>query len=151
MNNELPDTLLSDTELATLIKGATSVAVVGVSAKPDRASNQIAEYLIKETDLEVLLVNPLVEELWGGKVYSSLGEATEALGRPIDIVDAFRKSEDIPALAGELSSVGAKTLWMQLGIRNDDESARLRDAGIEVIQNRCIKIEIEKLRAHNLL
>ena len=145
MSLESPDLLLSDAELASLLQNSKSVAVIGVSAKADRASNHVAKFLIEKTELEVYLVNPMLDELWGKKVYHSLAELASEVGSTIDIVDAFRKSEDIPEVMDEARAAGARVLWMQLGIRNGDEAERGRAAGMEVIQNRCLKIEIQRL------
>ncbi len=145
MSNESPDLLLNDAELSALLQGSKSVAVIGVSAKEDRASNHVAKYLIEKTDLEVYLVNPALDELWGKKVYHSLADLVAEVGKTIDIVDAFRKSEDIPEVMDGAIAAGAKVLWMQLGIRNSDEAERGRSYGLEVIQNRCIKIEFQRL------
>ncbi len=145
MSNESPDLLLSDAELTSLLQKSKSVAVIGVSAKEDRASHHVAKFLIQKTRLEVYLVNPMLDELWGKRVYHSLAELVAEVGSTIDIIDAFRKSEDIPEVMDEALAAGAKVLWMQLGIRNSDEAERGRAAGVEVIQNRCLKIEMQRL------
>ena len=145
-----PENYLIDSELAAILAGYKNVAVVGVSNKEDRPSNGVARYLIDHANLDVHLVNPLLDELWGRKVYHSLAELHEAVG-PIDIVDIFRKSSDIPPIMEEAISIGAKMAWLQLGITNVDEAAKGRSAGLEVVQNKCIKIEYEKFYGLGLL
>lgn len=148
--NAVPENYLNGSELAAILAGYKNVAVVGVSNKEDRPSNGVARYLIDHTNLDVYLVNPLLDELWGRKVYHSLAELHEAVG-PIDIVDIFRKSSDIPPVMDEAIAIDAKMAWLQLGITNVDEAAKGRGAGLEVVQNKCIKIEYEKFYGLGLL
>lgn len=145
VESSIPEVLLDDAQMASLLSEAKTIAVVGVSPRQDRASNQVAKYLKEHLEAKIFLVNPLIDELWGERVYHSLAEVREATSAEIDIVDVFRKSEDIPAVMDEVLRVGAKSFWMQLGISNPREADRGRKAGLEVIQNRCIKIEVERL------
>lgn len=125
-----------------LLKSSKTIAIVGVSNKPDRPSYGVAKYLVENSDYELYFVNPIVEELFGKPVYKSLAD----IPVKIDIVDVFRKSEDIPGVMEQAIAIGAKSLWMQLGITND-ESARVGEAaGLGVVQDKCIKIEHEKLK-----
>ena len=135
---------LDDSTLSSLLAGYKSIAIVGVSNKQDRPSNGVALYLIENTNLAVYFVNPLLDELWGRKVYRSLSELSVEIGAPIDIVDIFRKSEDLPPIVDEAIAIGAKLLWFQLGITHEAEAAKARAAGLEIVQNKCIKIEYEK-------
>ena len=142
---------LSDEALAALLVGYKNVAVVGVSNKEDRPSNGVARYLKERTSLKIYLVNPLIDELWGEKVFPSLTDLHQELGSEIDIVDIFRKEEDIPPIMEEAISIGAKLVWMQLGIANSSAAERGRSAGLEIVQNKCIKIEYEKFFQRGLL
>ena len=142
---------LSDPELATLLSGYRNVVVVGVSNKEDRPSNGVARYLMENTSLAVYFVNPLLQELWGRKVYASLTELKSELGIDIDIVDIVRKSEDIPPTADEAIELGAKMIWLQLGIVNNLAAQAARNAFMAVVQNKCIKIEYEKFYQRGLL
>src|SRR5579863_8036985 len=117
------------------------VAIVGVSANPYRPSHFVAIYLQAE-GYNIIPINPRYagQTLLGKRVYASLTEAKEA-GEQIDIVDVFRRTEDVPPVADEAIAIGAKVLWLQLGIRNDEAAGRAEAAGLTVVQNRCIKIE----------
>ena len=117
------------------------IAVVGFSADPYRPSHFVGIYLQAE-GYDVILINPRYagQTLLGKRVYATLTEAKEA-GETIKIVDVFRRSEDVPPIAEEAISIGAKILWLQLGIRNDEAAQKARRAGLIVVQDRCIKIE----------
>lgn len=123
------------------LKASKNIAVVGVSDKPDRPSFQIAQYLLENTPYKLYFVNPRIESCLGQKVYASLSDIPEQ----IDMVDVFRKSEDIPPVMEEAIKIGAKVFWMQLGIENEAAALVGEAAGLEVIQNKCIKIEYENL------
>jgi predicted CoA-binding protein len=134
-----------------ILKSAKTVAVIGMSDKPERASYEVAEYL-QSQGYEILPVNPAYagQEILGRTVYGSLQEAADALakdGRRIDVVDCFRKSEDIPPIAKDAIHVRAGTLWMQLGIENQVAADLARAAGLEVVMNHCMLIEHRKLGA----
>lgn len=133
-------TIESDSDVKELLKKAKVIAVVGVSDKPDRASNGVAKYLQEHTDYTLYFINPLLENVLGQKSYPSLKEVPEA----IDIVDVFRKPSDIEAVMDEAIEVGAKAFWMQLGITEASQAARGVQAGMDVVQDKCIKIELEK-------
>ena len=117
------------------------VAIVGVSANPYRPSHFVAIYLQAE-GYDIIPINPRYagQTLLGKRVYASLTEAKEA-GEQIEIVDVFRKAEDTPPIAQEAVKIGAKVLWLQLGISNEDARKIAQDAGLTFVQNRCIKIE----------
>lgn len=119
-----------------IIQGAESVALVGVSANPLRSSNFVATYLVR-TGLRLYPVNPNYDEVLGMPCHPSLADLPE----PPDIVDCFRKPEDLPGVVEEAIGAGAKVVWFQLGLRNDEAAARAREAGLEVVQDRCLKIE----------
>lgn len=124
-------------ERQEILREAQSVAIVGVSSKKSRASYFVASYLMGGGYYRVYFVNPMIEELFGHPVYPSLGDLPETP----DIVDVFRKSEDTPAVLEEAHAVGAKVLWLQLGVWNDEVARRGEELGMTVVMNRCIKIE----------
>jgi hypothetical protein len=123
-------------ERLRIIREANSVALVGVSANPIRSSNFVASYLIR-TPLTSYPVNPRYDEVLGLRCYPSLHDLPEIP----DIVDIFRREDQIPAVVDEAIEVGARVVWFQLGLRNDAAAAKARDAGLEVVQDRCLKIE----------
>lgn len=123
-------------ERLQLIRAAESIALVGVSANPLRSSNFVATYLVR-TPYRVYCVNPAYDEVLGLKSYGSLAELPEVP----DIVDIFRRPEAIPEVVDEAIEVGAPTVWFQLGLRHDDAARKALDAGLNVVQDRCLKIE----------
>ena len=134
-----------------ILENDRTIAIVGMSDKPHRASHEVAHYLQKH-GYRIVPVNPLVAreggQILGETAYASVTEAAAALaaqGQKIDMVDCFRKSEDIPPLAEEAVAIGASCLWLQLGVRHEEAAQRAEDAGLQVIQNRCVKIEHARL------
>lgn len=119
-----------------IIQAAESVALVGVSANPLRSSNFVATYLVR-TGLRLYPVNPNYDEVLGLKCYPSLAKLPEVP----DIVDCFRKEADLPEVVEEAIEVGAKVVWFQLGLRNDEAATRAVESGLGVVQDRCLKIE----------
>ncbi len=119
-----------------IIQNAQSAALVGVSANPIRSSNFVATYLVR-TPMRVYPVNPAYDEVLGLQCYPSLRDLPEVP----DIVDIFRREEAIPGVVEEAIEVGAKVVWFQLGLRHEEAAARAADAGLEVVQDRCLKIE----------
>jgi predicted CoA-binding protein len=122
--------------LRGILSRSQVVAVVGLSANWYRPSYFAAKYL-QDHGYRIVPVNPTYTEVLGERCYPSLA----AIPHPVDIVDCFRKPDEMPALAREAVAKGAKVLWMQLGIRNDDAMRIASDAGLEVVQDRCVKIE----------
>lgn len=124
-----------------LLRQYHHIAIVGISADPYRPSHFVAIYLQAE-GYNIVLINPSYagQRLLGKRVYASLTEAKEA-GEEIEIVDVFRKAEDVPPVAEEAIAIGAKVLWLQLGIRNDEAGRRAQEAGLTFVQDRCMKIE----------
>ena len=112
------------------------IAVVGLSAQWHRPSYFAAKYL-QEHGYRVIPVNPAYDTILGEKCYKRLADIPEK----VDVVDCFRKSSEIPAIADEAVAIGAKVLWMQLGVENAEARARAEAAGLEVVENRCMKIE----------
>jgi len=128
-------------ERLQLLQQYKHVAIVGVSADPYRPSHFVAIYLQAE-GYDIIPINPRYagQTLLGKRVYATLTEA-KAAGKQIEIVDVFRRPEDVPPIADEAIAIGAKVLWLQLGIRNNEAAQRAEEAGLTVVQDRCIKIE----------
>jgi len=123
-------------ERLDIIRNARSIALVGVSANPIRSSNFVAAYLVR-TPMLTYPVNPAYEEVLGVKCYPSLADLPEVP----DVVDIFRRPEAIPGVVDEAIAVGAKVVWFQLGLRHDEAAQKALDAGLQVVQDRCLKIE----------
>ena len=126
--------------LRRILRDNRTIAVVGLSANWYRPSYFAAKYL-QEHGYRVIPVNPLYDSVLGEKCYQSLADIPEK----VDVVDCFRRSEEIPALAGEAIAIGAKVLWMQLGVTSAEARRRAEDAGLEVVEDRCMKIEHGRL------
>jgi uncharacterized protein len=123
-------------ERLAILREAKTVALVGVSPNPLRSSNFVATYLTR-TPYTMWPVNPHAEEILGLKAYPSLAD----LPGPPDIVDCFRKASELSQVVEEAIAVGAKVVWFQLGLRNDEAAAMAVAAGLKVVQDRCLKIE----------
>ena len=124
-------------EIGAILQNYRTVAVVGLSADPGRPSYQVAQYL-KQHGYRIIPVNPGCAEILGEKCYSSLQE----IPFPVEVVDIFRKAEAIPAVVAEAIAVGAKVVWMQLGLVDPTSARRAREAGLEVVMDHCMKIEL---------
>ncbi len=124
-------------ERLALLQQAKSVAIVGASDNPARASFFVGTYLLSSSGYTVWFVNPRASEILGQPVYPSLAELP---GVP-DIVDVFRKPSDLPEVLAETLDAQASTLWLQLGISDDAIAERGSEAGLNVVMNRCLKIE----------
>lgn len=131
---------MTDRELRQILETVKVVAVVGLSDKPDRDSYHVAEYL-QSKGYRIIPVNPTVESVLGEKSYASVTAIPEA----IDIVDVFRKSEAVGPVVDEAIAAGARVVWLQLGIRNDAAAEKAESAGLQVVQDRCMKIEHTRL------
>ena len=123
-------------KLRRILRKYRTIAVVGLSAQWHRPSYFAAKYM-QEHGYRVIPVNPTYEAILGEKSYKRLSDIPE----PVDVVDCFRKSEEISALAEEAIAIGAKVLWMQLGVHNPEARRRAEAAGLEVVENHCVKIE----------
>lgn len=126
----------SPREVAEILKNYRTVAVVGLSGDPARPSYQVAQYL-KQHGYRIIPVNPACNEVLGEKCYPSL----KAIPFPVEVVDIFRKAEAIPAIVDEAIAVGARAVWMQLGLSEPQAAQKARNAGIKVVMDRCMKIE----------
>src|ERR1700730_2379218 len=123
----------SDQELKRLLTDANTIAMVGASSNPEKASHGIMQKLQK-AGYRVIPVNPREAAVLGERSYPSLGDVPER----IDIVDVFRRSEDTPGIADEAVAIGAKALWLQTGIVNEDAAARAKAGGLMVVMDACI-------------
>lgn len=136
------DTLdYANRNIPDILKSMKNIAIVGLSNKPERTSNEVGSY-IKKAGYTIFPVNPGYDTVLGEKCYASLTEIPE----PVDIVNIFRRSEDIYPIVVEAIKIKAKVIWMQLGIENQKAARLANDAGLKVVMNRCIKIEHSNLR-----
>lgn len=124
-NNQLKEILLS----------AKTIASVGISSSDEKESYWIVSYL-QEQGYRIIPVNPTAKEILGEKAYASLSEIPDK----VDIVQLFRKSEDVPPYVDEAIRIGAKVIWMQVGIENEQAAAKARAAGLQVVMNACMRI-----------
>ena len=131
-----------DALIKSLLRSVKTIAMVGASPNWNRPSYFAMKYL-QDKGYRVIPVNPgaVGQEILGEKVYASVREIPDK----IDMVDVFRASEAVPPIADDAIAIGAKVLWMQLGVRNDEAAARAEAAGLTVIMNRCPKIEYGRL------
>lgn len=132
--------LHSDNEIKQLIEESKRIAIVGLSDKPDRDSYIVAEYLLRHGK-EIIPVNPTISEVLGLKAVSSLKEIEGA----VDLVDVFRRSDQVVPVVEEALSIGAKAAWLQLGVINEEAAKLAADKGLKVVMDRCIKIEHHRL------
>ena len=130
--------------LRRILKSNRVIAVVGLSADWFRPSYFAAKYMI-EHGYAVIPVNPRYEEILGQKCYKSLRDPAEKCAIKVDIVDVFRKSEDVMPIAEEAIAIGARVLWQQLGVRNLEAANKAVAAGLEAVVDRCVKIEHARL------
>lgn len=124
-------------ERLRILRSTASIAIVGASANPARASYFVATYLLSSSPYDVYFVNPRATEILGHPVYPSLADL------PVvpDLVDVFRRHEDLPSVLDDTLAVGAKTLWLQLGSWHEDVARKAEAAGLNVVMDRCVKIE----------
>ena len=115
-----------------------TIAVVGLSPKPHRDSHRIAQYM-QAHGYRIVGVNPATKEVLGEPCYPSLSEA--AAHERIDLVNCFRNAEDIPPIAAEAIAIGAKGLWLQIGVAHEDAATKAQAAGLAVVQDRCLMVE----------
>ncbi|MDA8915023.1 CoA-binding protein [Alphaproteobacteria bacterium] len=136
MDHDIP---YSDDYLQDILKSVKTIAMVGASPDKTKFSYGVLRVL-SETGYEIIPINPRpgLEEIRGLKVYPSL----EAVGRPIDMVDVFRRAEDLPQIAQEAVNAGAKILWGQIGVKNAEAARIAEEAGLKVVMDRCPKIEL---------
>lgn len=131
----------SPAEIADILKSYVTVAMVGLSPKPDRPSHQVAKYL-QDHGYRIVPVRPGCSEILGEKCYDSLRD----IPFPVEVVDIFRSVDAIPGIVDEAIAVGAKVVWMQLGLAEPVSGRKARVAGLQVVVDRCMKIEHGQLR-----
>ena len=132
---------LNSLEISDLLKQSKTVAIVGISDKPDRPSYGVAQYLLENSHYDLYFVNPMIETVLGKKVYKSLSE----LPVHIDIVDVFRKPAECLEVLNESIEVGASSIWLQLGISNPEVEIIGENAGLKVVMDRCLKVDYAAL------
>ena len=132
---------MSDDTIRQILTGTKRIALVGASAKPERPSHEVMRFLLAQ-GYDVTPVNPGLagQEILGRKVVATLDEAA-----PLDMVELFRKAADVAAPVDDAIRLGAKTIWMQLGIVNEAVAAKARAAGLRVVMNHCPAIDIPRL------
>ena len=129
-----------DAGLRRILENHKVIAMVGISPKEDRPSNAVARFLMAR-GYTVIPVNPGQSEILGQRCYPSLKD----IPVKVDMVDVFRKAEDVPPIADEAIAIGAKSLWLQLGIIHQDAAEKAAAAGLDVVMDRCPKIEMPRL------
>ena len=127
-------------DIDEIINTAKSVAMVGVSVKHESDSNMVGRYLLAH-GYDIIPINPASEEILGRKAYASLRDLKE----PPDVVQIFRKPETVPPVVEDAIAIGAKVVWMQLEIVNEEAAARAREAGLKVVMDHCMKREHERI------
>ncbi len=127
-------------QLRRILKTNHTIAIVGLSADWFRPSYFAAKYM-QEHGFKIIPVNPKYTEILGEECYPDL----KSIPEKVDMVDVFRKSADCPPIATEAVAIGAKVLWLQLGVENDEAKAIAETGGLEFVQNRCVKIEYARL------
>ena len=133
-------------DIEAIMKESKTVAVVGLSPRPERDSHEVAAYL-KEQGYRIIPVNPNAEEILGEKCYPNLS----AVPDPVDIVDIFRRSDDVPPIVDEAIEQGARAIWMQLNIIHQEAAQKAEAHGLDVVMDRCTKIEHEALKRRGRL
>ena len=130
-------------DIAQILRQTRTVAIVGASANPLRASYEVWQYLKSASDYELYLVNPTISEVDGSPVYPSLADL------PVvpDLVDVFRRHDHLPSVLDETIKVGAKTLWLQTGLRHEQVGRDGEAAGLQVVMDRCLKVDHARLLA----
>ena len=138
----MPAVLSDDSELRRLLTDTKIIALVGASPRPNRPSYGVMAFL-QQRGYRVIPINPAMagQMILGEAVYAALGDVPEH----IDMVDVFRRAEDTPPVARDAVAIGAKSLWLQLGIANDEAAKIAIEGGLEVVMDRCTAIEIQRL------
>jgi len=139
---------MNDLLLRQILQTTRTIASVGLSSNPEKESYDIVQYL-KSRKYKIIPVNPMAEMIMGEKVYPNLLSipATEK----IDVVQIFRKPEDVPPVVAQAIEIGAKVVWMQVGIENVEAALKAKEAGLEVVMNRCMRAEHQRLIGGGLL
>ena len=135
-----------DDDIKDMLENARTIAILGLSPKPDRESNKVANYL-KDNGYSIIPVRPAQKEILGQSAYATLDD----IKKEVDIVDVFRNPEQVLPHAYEAIQIQPKVFWMQLGIENHEAASLLVKAGIDVVMNKCIKIEHDRLCKKHIL
>ena len=133
---QMPDSNPADEEIKEILEKNKVVAVVGLSPKPERDSHKVAKYL-QDHGYRIVPVRPKAKEILGEQAYASLKD----IPFPVEVVDIFRKVDAIPGIVDEAIDIGAKVVWMQLGLAENQSAQKAREAGLQVVMNKCLKIE----------
>lgn len=133
---QMPESNPEDEEIKEILENNQVVAVVGLSPKPERASHQVAKYL-KEHGYRIVPVRPKADEILGEKAFASLRD----IPFPVEVVDIFRQIDAIPGIVDDAIAIGAKVVWMQQGLAENQSARKAREAGLQVVMNKCMKIE----------
>ena len=131
----------SDEEVAELLRSSKTLAIVGASDNPERPVYGVSEWLLDHSHFQIFFVNPRLDTLFGHDVYPSITDIPEW----VDIVDVFRNVADVPTVLDEAIAVKAKSMWLQLGLRDDISANRAVKNGLKVVQNRCLKVDYDLL------
>ena len=131
---------MNDADIRKLLETTRTIAVVGLSEKPDRPSHHVSAYM-QSQGYRIIPVNPSVVSILGERSYPSLRDIPE----PVDMVDVFRRSDAVPAIAQEAITIGAKSLWLQEGVIHEAAAADAQGAGLAVVMDRCILKEHARL------
>jgi hypothetical protein len=131
-------------DIRTILTSYRHIAVVGISDRRDRPSHSVTRYLL-QAGYDIYPVNPVIREVLGLECWPSLSTIPEDMRKKIEIVVIFRKPADVPPVVDEAIAMGARVVWMQLGISNEPAAEKARKAGLEVVQDRCIAVEHQRL------
>ncbi len=124
-------------DIDKILESCTTVAVVGLSPRPERDSNGVAAY-IQEKGYRIIPVNPSASEILGEKCYPDLA----SIPGPVDVVDIFRRSEEVPSIVADAIRIGARAIWMQKDVISEEGASAARAAGLTVVMNECIECEV---------
>ncbi len=136
--------IMDSTTIKDILTSFRNIAVVGISDKPERPSNMVAGYLLQH-GFTLYPVNPVLKEVLGRPCFPALSSIPAEQRKKIEIINIFRKSADVLPIVDEAIAIGAKVIWMQSGITNEDAALKARNAGLLVVENRCIAVEHQHL------
>lgn len=137
-----PSTLTEQDSIRLILKNTKTIAVVGLSPKTHRDSYGVS-LIMQQAGYQIIPINPNATEILGERVFTSLSQAAKE--HTIDLVNIFRNSEDVPPVVDEAIAIGAKAVWLQLGISNEAAVEKAKNAGLLTVQNKCLKIEWRRL------
>ena len=137
---EFPEKNATSDEIRVILQSTRTIAVVGLSDKPDRDSYQVAAYL-QQHGYRIIPVNPVLKEVLGEKAYATLQDVLD----PVDLVDIFRKPEAVPEIVDDAIAIGAKVVWMQEGVVHNAAADKARAAGLQVVMNKCMLKEHSRM------